>query len=492
MAERVRLRAGRADRGDVKRNLSTALNVITANLYKSHLSDENRYIIIDRSNDGYPIGPDNPLNINRRSIRDCINFLTEENPGYITERGGNFDPLAGRGYTSRFRPTERLISELEEYILPKELHEDLDPTGLIRTTLRDNPQSPLLSYFFRQEPLPLIRLRGERPAGGTAPLLPFEPTEDTLRMEENLRRYNQFLLDHHWIDILLPDNEFHALSRRIDHDADEFGDEDDRRFDLDILSRNSLYRVFNNGRFADGGRFYGGWWQGVPSRFRSLLTINGFPTAELDYSNMQIVMLYADQGLQLEGDAYEIEGIPRSHRKLIKRTVFKIINANGRIRAPLRAELPEGWTWRQIMDAVRDKHRPIAHFFGTGEGIRLQKRDADIAEAVMLRMMDDGILVLPIHDSFVVEDGHQNRLQKVMINTYRQHLGFDINVDANPTWLEQLPAEAIDLDALGVRDLSDWLSEQEARPEYENYRRRKTAFLHARGEAWGHAHHFFY
>ncbi|BCH02641.1 hypothetical protein MesoLj131b_46400 [Mesorhizobium sp. 131-2-5] len=311
-------------------------------------------------------------------------------------------------------------------------------------------------------------------------------------MEANLRAYNQFLFDHHWLDMLIPDADFQALSRMVDDEPDEFGDENDDRWDLDILTRNSLYRVFNNGLFTHGGRFYGGWWQGVPSRLRRHLTINGYPTAELDYSNMQIVMLYADQGLDLEGDAYEIDGIPRTHRKLIKRTVFKIINADGRIRAPRRAELPEGWTWRRLLDAVQAKHQPIARYFGTGVGIMLQKRDADIAETVMLTMKDEGTLVLPIHDSFVVEDGKQERLREVMVGAYREHLGFDINVDANPTWLEQLPAEAIELDQLGVRDLADWLAEQEARPEYENYRQRKTAFLTARGEAWGHEHHFFY
>ncbi len=313
-----------------------------------------------------------------------------------------------------------------------------------------------------------------------------------MRMEANLRTYNRFLFDHHWLDILISNEEFRDLSRLVDDEPDEFGDEDDRRWDLDILWRNTLYRVFNNGRFTDGGRFYGGWWQGVPSRLRRHLTINGYPTAELDYSNMQIVMLYADEGLELEGDAYEIEGIPHAYRKLIKRTVFKIVNADGQIRSAKKAELPVGWTWRQLMDAVREKHRPIAKYFGTGEGIRLQKRDADIAESVMLTMMDEGTLVLPIHDSFVIEDGRQDRLREVMVAAYRRRLGFDINVDANPTWLEQLPAQAIELDRLGVRDLTDWIAELEQRPQYENYRDRKAAFLQARGETWGHEHHFFY
>ncbi|WP_457938824.1 hypothetical protein [Mesorhizobium sp. 10J20-29] len=308
-------------------------------------------------------------------------------------------------------------------------------------------------------------------------------------MEANLLAYNQFVSQHHWIDILIPDRDFDALSRNVDDERDEFGDEDDGRWEL-MLGRNQLYRVFNNGRFTDGGRFYGGWWQGVPSRLREHLTINWYPTSELDYSNMQIAMLYSDSGLQLEGDAYEIDGIPPTHRKLIKRTVFKIINAAGQIRAPLRTQLPDGWTWNQLMEAVREKHRPIEHRFGTGIGIQLQKRDADIAESVMLTMMAEGILVLPIHDSFVVEEGRQQRLREVMIQAYNDHLGHGIDIDANVTWLGRLPQEIHVMEELGVRGPEDVLAEQEMQPEYANYRERRAAFLRERGEHWGHTHHF--
>ncbi len=301
-------------------------------------------------------------------------------------------------------------------------------------------------------------------------------------MEANLAAYNQYILEHHWIDILIPNREFQLLSHDVDDDPDEFGDEDDGRWELDILGRSQLYRVFNNGRFTDGGRFYGGWWQGVPSAQRKHLTINWFPTAELDYSNMQIAMLYADAGLPLDGDAYAIEGIPATHRKLIKRTVFKIINADGQIRAPLRTQLPEGWTWQQILEAVREKHRPISQHFGTGVGVRLQRRDADIAESVMLTMKAEGTLVLPIHDSFVVEEGRQNRLRDVMIAAYNARLGRDILIDSDETWFDMLPAEAIEMDELEVLDLEDWISQAEQRPGYENYRQRKADFLRMKGE----------
>src|SRR5690606_32939140 len=137
--------------------------------------------------------------------------------------------------------------------------------------------------------------------------------------------------------------------------------------------RRTLYRVFNNGAFDHGGRFYGGWWQQVPSRYRKLITINGFPTAELDYSNMQIAMLYAREGLPLAADAYTLDGFPAEKRKLVKQATFKLINATGRIEAPRKEELPDGWDWKRLLAAIEDKHKPISEWFRSGIGLELQR-----------------------------------------------------------------------------------------------------------------------
>ena len=74
------------------------------------------------------------------------------------------------------------------------------------------------------------------------------------------------------------------------------------------FERVRLYRVFNNGSFDEGGRFYGGWWQNLPSEYRQFITINGHTTSEYDYSAPSILaMLYAELGQPLRDDAYEIE-----------------------------------------------------------------------------------------------------------------------------------------------------------------------------------------
>jgi hypothetical protein len=67
-----------------------------------------------------------------------------------------------------------------------------------------------------------------------------------------------------------------------------------------------------------------------------------------------------------------------------------------------------------LLDAIRARHRPIAPCFGSGAGLRLQRRDADLAERVLLRLLRRGIVALPIHDSFIVRRRHAGARDEAM------------------------------------------------------------------------------
>lgn len=70
------------------------------------------------------------------------------------------------------------------------------------------------------------------------------------------------------------------------------------------FSKLSLHRVFNDPASETGGRFYGGWWQEIPKRFRSRIVINGKRTVEYDYSNLHPTMLDLLEGLEPPSDSY--------------------------------------------------------------------------------------------------------------------------------------------------------------------------------------------
>ncbi|WP_045834578.1 hypothetical protein [Hyphomicrobium sp. 99] len=313
-------------------------------------------------------------------------------------------------------------------------------------------------------------------------MISFSDRDETKQMHARLKKYNEFV-SLQWIDLLLPDEEFKTVVEGRVEEERELTEKTDPI--VDLLFQRKLYRVFNNGRFDHGGRFYGGWWQHIPSKYRKFITINWTPIIELDFSNMQIAMLYAMEGHALEGDAYALDGVSAEYRKLIKRTLLALINAEGRIKAPASRERPPGWTWADLKDAIKEKHSRIASHFGSGIGRRLQRVDSDIAEDVMMSFMARDVLVLPVHDSFLTFPGQRDDLKTAMQTAYVARMGQNIGIDADPSFFEtELSPDAIELDNEGVRPLSDAIDGYESSSDYVAYRKRRADFLVGKSDAW--------
>jgi hypothetical protein len=69
-------------------------------------------------------------------------------------------------------------------------------------------------------------------------------------------------------------------------------------------------RVFYRADWNLGGRFHGGWWQGIKEDWRKQIYINDESTIEADYSGLHVNLLYGLQGLQPpKEDHYELEHI---------------------------------------------------------------------------------------------------------------------------------------------------------------------------------------
>ena len=89
-------------------------------------------------------------------------------------------------------------------------------------------------------------------------------------------------------------------------------------FEVDLSAR-YLKRIFNNSSLEEGGRFYNGWWQSIPSRYRPFISINGDFTIEMDYSSIHIHLLYAviQQTCPLK-DHYVFGKLTKEFRKTTK------------------------------------------------------------------------------------------------------------------------------------------------------------------------------
>jgi hypothetical protein len=194
-----------------------------------------------------------------------------------------------------------------------------------------------------------------------------------------------------------------------------------------------LYRVFNNGTFENGGRFYGGWWQSARRHFRPLITINDETTIEADFKGLHPAILFAQSGLPCPPDPYALvpgaahDSLLRDHAKT---TFLALLNAGHRgTEEPRDFDAEQhGMSRTAFQEQVKAAFPSISHHFGTGVGTRLQRQDSDLAERVMLHFVERDIPILPVHDSFIVAERHREELVQVMLQTFRLVYGQEIGV----------------------------------------------------------------
>jgi hypothetical protein len=316
--------------------------------------------------------------------------------GYVKQRAGFHDRRTGFGRQTRIRARSKLLRLMNEYGLS---------TAMIQTVRGET-----------------IILRDEHGDD-----IDYEDTEETMRWRANLERIN-LGLEKLRIRLYITDDKFRELNERMAADSE--------RGAIDY-HRNQLFRVFNNRSFREGGRFYGGWWQGLPKEYRRYLDINRKGTVEYDYSGLHLRILYWKKGLDAPDDPYDIEGIPRD---LQKRLVLIILNAESKEKAikGFREGVPrcDVVEW---MDRLSERHEPIKEYFYSGEGVRLQFLDSCVAERVMLKMLDKGRVVLPVHDSFIMRLGLEEELSDAMEESIKEEFpGLKPALKPKETALEEL------------------------------------------------------
>lgn len=239
---------------------------------------------------------------------------------------------------------------------------------------------------------------------------------------DRLRVIND-MLQSQWADLALTDEQLAAELQSI---GDTRDDEAAQSFDF---SARTVYRVCNNSDWEQGGRFYGAWWTSCPSRLRPYILINGKRTVEVDYSELHAAMLYAGDGQTIPYDPYErclTKADDKSERKLVKQTFNALLNADSIDRISeiddSSAEIT-GRGWKDSKRYIVGKYPEFRQYFGSGVGLRLQRKDSDLAETVMLRFEAMGYARLPVHDSFIVHHGLQDELEQIMREAFEEEFG---------------------------------------------------------------------
>lgn len=239
---------------------------------------------------------------------------------------------------------------------------------------------------FKHDPIERIILRAN-----DRRLIDYKETERTLRFRRNIDEIND----------LLRSSDIGLLSHVV-----RAGDPLRVGNTTVVAASGLLHRVFNRCSFSLGGRFFGVWWQNIPSEFRADISINGIGTIELDYPYLHPSLLYLEAGRQMHGDPYDLAGWPR---RVVKIAFNALVNADtpqAALRAIAKEIGGEGAhaEARTLVREIEARHPAIAHMFGSGAGLNLMRRDSDMTESIQLRLARKGIISLPIHDSYIVRN----------------------------------------------------------------------------------------
>jgi len=365
-----------------KKRFLKHLKAVVLDLYVGYLSDPDLYIGYPRGKSGY--SKDSRLGKLFFGYRPMIRVVDGlEDLGYLENHIGFQDLSRDFSRVSRMRATPKLIDLIQNYdVVPSMISRGDDKVIVLRDADGED--------------------------------ISFEATDETQKMEADLQSYNTFIGEHQ-LGLSLSIEEVRTLLMA-------------RRSNPIDYSRTRVRRKFKYD-FSSGGRFYDGWWQEMPKDFRPCLSIDGEPCSELDYRGQHLLLLYAlneDEfpWLRSDSDPYGEE-----NRDLMKQVFLICVNEESRetaiqaIRQEINYNHPELPSTNQfinpLIDTTIERHPEVSDYFFSEMWAELQRQDSKIAEYVLNHMRANRILVLPVHDSFVVQDQYIHHLYSIMKEAYR-------------------------------------------------------------------------
>ncbi len=308
--------------------------------------------------------------------------------------------------------------------------------------------------------------------------VPTPQTTEVKRYRDDLYSYNQFLLQH-CVSLNLTDNQLIQLTKDLKKAGNK--GEGDEEYPITHLNLNRLQlrRIFSRGSLTKGGRFYGGWWQSLPSKYRGHILIDNKKTVEVDYSGMSLRIWLALRGeaVPVDEDIYNLgfndwDDDDDLRRKPIKTFLnAKLNDEEGNYRLPKAEQDLIGVSHKDLSSLLFNKYPTLETDIHAGIGLETQFYDSELAMMVIQDMMAEGIVVLPIHDSFIIRSGFQQCLEKTMTKAFAQKFRAAIGTSVEGTRLVQhfgldkklfRTLKADDTDIINLADLKNIYSKEES------------------------------
>jgi hypothetical protein len=245
----------------------------------------------------------------------------------------------------------------------------------------------------------IIKKADKKWHGDKGEWLEYEDTDQTVRWRRELRAINRWL-----------------QASDIAYVGHERVNSSDRR----------LRRVFNNNSFEQGGRLFGGFWQGLNKADRRRnIQINNEAVVELDYGQTALRLLYGLVGQDLpQGDLYAVpgyeEGQYRDGIKLVINSALFAEAKQNRMPQGGRAYFPPRVRYADVLSAVERYHNKVADKFFAGVGMHLMFRESEVLLGVLRGAMEQHVPVLPIHDAVLVQNSKVPTIDPLMRDMFRR------------------------------------------------------------------------
>ena len=428
------------------------LKVVLLDLYVAWCTDPELMIMFSRDNNAYKAKSRyNEIHIGKKVI-GVVDELGNE--GIIEEKRGFNDKIRGIGFQSRLWPGP----SLKEKFKSARFHQFqfCDHDGRESIVLRDKNKEAVEDY---------------------------QDTAITNFSRSLLSEYNAFLANTH-IDIF-----------DLDKPVIEIGS-GSKTMRLAITQQDKFVRrIFNKSRWDQGGRFYGGWWQRCPKTYRKKIVFDGVATAEVDFSGIHIVILYAHEGInywaQVHEDPFFIHGINDIDPDIDLRAAAKLllltaINAEtpekafGAFRQQAESRSPEKRLTNEqlysMLNQLKQKHEPIAHKLASGAGIELMYVDSQITERLIERFTRHyRCPILTIHDSYIVPFGYDRILRREMQAAFETVTGVSKPVVEHTTaYYDVLEDEPDPQLTSSMSAYPDWTPSKRHLKDYESFKAYKN------------------
>lgn len=360
-----------------------SVEAVVADLVHRHLSEPDAWLAVSLSN--RVLGRRNRYRspVLSKVLPRLLQNMSAPDMGWLVLRKGVRREWFGKGRVSTIKAGPRLVRRIEQQGLG---FEDLRRDGSHEVIILKRPRESIWD-------------RGA--------WVEYRDSDETRRYREEVRRINAWL-------------------EAADIECEPWASNDPRH--IPDPGQRQLRRYFN-GSFREGGRLFGGFWQHLPRETRGrAIRINGEPIATLDYRQSVPRLLYAREGIDPKTeDLYQIAGLPEAlaAREGVKKVMNAMLFEGDLKRFPreTRKHFHRRLKLRDVASLIAAQHRRVAHHFGTGIGLKLMCQESEILVDVLLRLIDDKVVALPLHDAVLVPKSAWSLAQKIMESVFETHAG---------------------------------------------------------------------